>query len=144
MFYHIDTTLTLFRFLFWDRLSLTCPSRTWSHNPPLSASWVAGIVYPCHQTWLSIANPKSIYRWELQVKASRFKISLKTSGISMYHQQKLGRSFKMEKKAMSSQTAPNIKYKETQQKKARLRESYMKHGWEKSKKSCRTADCTSS
>lgn len=48
------------------------------------------------------------------------------------------------KKAMSSQTAPNIKYKETQQKKARLRESYMKCGWEKSKKSCRTADCTSS
>lgn len=31
--------------------------------------------------------------------------------------------------------APNIKYKETQQKKARPRESYMKRGWEKSEDS---------
>lgn len=78
------------------------------------------------------------------MKAARFKISLKMSDISMYHQQKLGRSFKMGKKVMPSQIAPNIKYKEIQQKKARSRESYMKRGWEKSKKSCRTADCTSS
>lgn len=36
---------------------------------------------------------------------------------------------------MPSQIAPNIKYKEIQQKKARPRESYMKRGWEKSEDS---------
>lgn len=33
-------------------------------QPSLSASWVAGIVCLYHQTWLSVANPKPIYRWE--------------------------------------------------------------------------------
>lgn len=82
--------------LFVLRQALTSLSKQdLKSQPSLSASWVAGIVCLYHQTWLSVANPKPIYKWELRVKAARFKISLKTSDISMYQQQKLGRSFKM-------------------------------------------------
>lgn len=42
--YHWAKFLALFKILFWDRLSLSCPGWTQVLNPPASAPWTAGII----------------------------------------------------------------------------------------------------